>query len=482
MFIKLATCLRRIIYLLLLGFVAPAIWAGETEDFVAVLKTHYEDTLEINAFTLKYHFLNRRYRVLNYWDFQAPNLYMSQRMVEVDLAKKHFYDNDILYYAGGRLFDRVQFQNDDESIFYEKSATSLGRMTLRRGLDNFDRFKSHMLTNIDFLVVRPIFDEENTADNMSLLRDVESDTTTLVHTITDEQVVEYTFQNNPIRLVRINHGPLNGVFHYGDYQTTRGFTYARNIVKYYDGETKPTYIKYIDDFTEIAKVDPSRLKVPEGYGPEYQRGDGILVAREIAKELYLVTDSSAARNSLLKIIDDEIMVFGAAVSKGIAEKTLKLIGKQFPGKKVTSIYVTHPHLNQIAGLDVFAENGVEILADEYTISGIKASSGFSETIAKFRFRTITHGESIAGATFYVLENMHSKRQSFVHFKDEDIIFQSNLMHIPYDNTIAKVVPNYTKTFIDFIRSEKLNFNRIVGNYRNNNISVGVVNKTYEARL
>lgn len=176
------------------------------------------------------------------------------------------------------------------------------------------------------------------------------------------------------------------------------------------------------------------------------------------------------------------MVFGAAVSKGIAEKTLKLIGKQFQGKKVTSIYVTHPHLNQIAGLSVFAKHGIEILADDYTVSGIKAYPGFSDAIAKFRFRTVTHGESIAGATFYVLENMHSKRQSFVHFKGEGIIFQSNFMHIPYDNTIAKVVPNYTKAFIDFIRSEKLNFSRIVGNYRNNNISVDVVNKTYEAHL
>lgn len=338
-----------------------------------------------------------------------------------------------------------------------------------------------MLTNIDFLAVRPIFEETNITDNMSLLRDGESDSTTLVHSVAG-QAVEYRFQNNPIQLVSINNGLINGIFHYDDYQTTRGFTYARNIVKYYDGEAKPTYIKYIDDFSEIAQVEPSRLKVPEGYGPEYQRGDGILVAKEIAEDLYLVTDSSAARNSLLKITDDKIMVFGAAVSKGIAEKTLKLIAAQFPEKKVTSIHITHPHLNQIAGLDVFAEAGIEILADEYTISGIKAYSGFADTIAKFRFRKITHGESIAGATFYVLENMHSKRQSFVHFKDEDIIFQSNFMHIPFDNTIAKVVPNYTKIFIDFVRRERLNFSRIVGNYRNNNISVDVVNKTYEAHL
>lgn len=482
MLVKQLTCLKKTTCLLLFCCILPSAWAGETEQFVAKLKAHYEDTLSIAAFTLKYHFLNRQYRVLNYWDFQAPNLHMSQRVVEVDLEKKHFYDNDVLYYAGGRLFDRVQFQNDNESLFYEKSATVLGREVFRLDMDNFDIFKGHMLTNIDFLVVRPIFEEANIEDNMSLVRHKESDSTTLVHKIAGDKAVEYTFRNNPIQLVSINHGLLGGVFYYDDYQTTRGFTFARKLVKYYDGETKPTYIKYIDHFAEIAQVEPSRLKVPDGYGPEYQRGDGILVAKEIAKELYLVTDSSAARNSLLKIVGDKIMIFGAAVSLEVAEKTLKLIEEQFPQKKVESIYVTHPHINQVGGLKVFAARGIEILADEYTISGIKAYPGFADDISKFKFRTIAHGEIIAGVTFYVLENMHSKRQGFVHFKDKDIIFQSHFMHTPSDNTITEIVPSYTKTFIDFIRSEKLNFSRIVGNYRNNNISVDVVNKTYDAHL
>lgn len=349
-------------------------------------------------------------------------------------------------------------------------------------MDNFDRFISHMRTNIDFLVVRPIFAEGHIEANMALIRNVEADSTTLVHKLADKKVVKYEFRNNPVQLISINHGPLNGIFYYDDYQTTRGLTFARHILKYYDGETKPTYIKYIDHFAPIAQVEPSRLKIPEGYGPEYQRGDGILVAKAIAKDLYLVTDSSAARNSLLKITDDKIMVLGAAVSKTVAEKTLKLIQEQFPRKTITSVYVTHPHVNQIAGLNVFAKQGIDILADEYTIRGIKAYPGFAKEMATFKFRTITPGQSIDGATFYILENMHAKRQSFAHFQDSAIIYQSNFMHIPFDNTIAKIVPSYTKIFIDFIRSKKLNFSRIVGNYRNNDISVDVVNRTYDAHL
>jgi len=88
----------------LFTFAIPRVWAGEIEDFVAKLKTHYQKTLPIKAFSLNQHFTNKQYRDLNYWDYQKPNVYMSVRSAEVDLAKKHFYDNDILYYAGGRLY------------------------------------------------------------------------------------------------------------------------------------------------------------------------------------------------------------------------------------------------------------------------------------------------------------------------------------------------------------------------------------------
>lgn len=143
---------------------------------------------------------------------------------------------------------------------------------------------------------------------------------------------------------------------------------------------------------------------------------------------------------------------------------------------------THPHGDQIEGLKVFVDQGIEILADEYSISAIKAYPSFADDITRFKFRTIEHEQIIDGAHFYVLENMHSKRQSFVYLKDSGIIFQSDFLDIPYDNTIAKVIPSYTKTFIDFVRSKQFKVNRIVAFNRNNNISVEVMNKTYDAMM
>ena len=78
---------------------------SEAEEFVAKVKSHYQNTLHINAFSLSHHYLNRQYRDHDYWDYQTPNRIMAQRTVEIDLVKEHFYDNDILYTSGGQLLD-----------------------------------------------------------------------------------------------------------------------------------------------------------------------------------------------------------------------------------------------------------------------------------------------------------------------------------------------------------------------------------------
>jgi hypothetical protein len=465
--------------------IAQSTSIGEAEDYISKLKAHYQNTLSINAYSMKYHFLNRRYQDHNYWDYKAPNLFMSQRVIEADLEKKHFYDNDIVYFAGGRLYDRAQFQNDSESFFYERSATSLGRAVERRELHNFDIFKSYNVMNVDFLAVRPLFEETNVANNIELNHDQETGTTILTHKISDDNddsFVDYIFSNTPMQLISINHRPLGGIFVYSDYQTTKDLTFARSVHQYYDGATVPTYITFVDHFSIIDEVDPAKLRLPEGYGPILSRGDGVLTSQEIAEDLYLVTDSSAVINSLFKINGDTITVFGASVNTNVAEKTIKLIRDQFPNMTITSVYVTHPHGHQIFGLKVFVDQGIEILADNYSIEAIKAYPSFADDIDNFKFRSIDHRQTIDGTSFYVLENMHSKRQSFAYFKDSGIIFQAHFMHTPKDNTIAKVIPNYTRTFIDFVRSEQLNVNRIVANYRNNNISVEVMDKTYDVNF
>lgn len=474
--------LRSLIYTLMLCFVPIHAWADNPEDFMAKLYSHYKNTLTIQAYTLQYHFLNSVYRDNNYWDYKTPNRHWSRRTIEVDMENRHFYDNDTLYFSGGRVYDRVQFQNDTESFFYEKSGATLGKAIIRRGMNNFDGFVKHQVMNVDFLAVRPLLNETDIENTILVEHDDISSTTIVTHTPDEGIVITYKFRNAPLQLESIDKGSANGFFVYADYQTTGEYTYARSVNKYYDGASEPNYISFNDHFDVIESIAQYKLKVPDGYGPEMERGDGILVANEIAENLYVVTDSSASCNALLYIVADKIKIFGAAANERFAEKTLQLIKEQFASKTVESVYVTHPHTPQIAGLSTFVTHGVEILADAYTIEAIKAFPKFTDDIANFKFRVLENEQVIDGVHYYVLENMLAKRQSFAFFEGHGVIFQSSFLHIPFDNTIAKIVPTYSRAFIDFVRDKELKFSRIVGNYRNNNISVEVVNRTYEAMM
>ncbi|MBQ4863251.1 hypothetical protein J8L98_16305 [Pseudoalteromonas sp. MMG013] len=458
------------------------VWADETVSFLDKLKVHYESTRTITKFSLNYHFLNKQYRSLDYWDHQAPNRILSVRMVEVDLDKKHFYDNDILYTAGGQILDRAQFQNDTHSYYYEKNGNYLGKRYFNEGLDNFDNFIHYNNLNVDFLAIRPLLDESDVKSNITIYQNKSDNTITLTHKNNLGHTVDYYFSDSKLNLLKIHNKTRQAIFTYGDYQTTRGLTFARLVKKYYNGAKEPAYISFNDKFAIIDRVDASKLKLPEGYGPEIQPSDGILVATEIAQNLYVVTDSGGWRNSVLKVNGDKIMAFGAAGYPEQATKTIQLIAEKFPEKAISAIYVTHAQEADIGGLAVYAEHGIEIFADEYSISAIKAFPNFANSIDTFKFRIIENEQKIDGAHFYVLESLHAKRQSFVHFEQEGIIFQADFLNIAFDNTIPNVIPSYTRTFIDFIRSKKLKFHRIVGNYQNNNITVDVVNKTYDASM
>jgi glyoxylase-like metal-dependent hydrolase (beta-lactamase superfamily II) len=453
--------------------------AESATDFIFKLRAHYQKAPKLEVFALNYHYLGRE-NPYQTWDYQSPVRYMALRLVEVDLKKKHFAENDIHHFSGGLTVNRVQFHNDKESVFYDKNGLSLGRSIINQGLDTFEEFKAQNFMNLDFLAVKPLLGEVNIATTIRLHQDKASEKTTLTHTVSDNNIIEYVFGENPLQLLSINNISLRKVYLYDDYQTTNGITFARSILKYYDGVTKPSFVHRIDQLHILDEIEPARFLVPKEFGPIITDSDRTLVSKEIAPALYLVTNAATSLNNLFKVDGDEITVFGGAVSPQRAEETINLILSQFPKHKINAIYVTHPHGDHIAGLLTYAKRGISIQADAYSIAAIKDYPPFADDIAQFKFKTIEHNQVIDNVQFYVLENSHSKRQSFAYFNDSGIVFQADFLRIAFDNTIPKVIPNYTTTFIDFVRSKELKINRIVSYHRNNNISLETMNKTYQA--
>ncbi len=455
----------------------------KAENFIAKLKTYYQKTRLIKSFSMTHNYLYLgQDRSYSSWDYQAPNQYTAFKITEFDLEKQHYVESVVHNFPGGRKLDEVHFKNDTESFRYEKKGVPYGKRLVRQSLDDYEGFKNLIVVNIDFLALRPLLEEKDVEEKIELFQDKVSRKTTLIHSTTNDAVVEYVFDNESLRLLSLNNKAKRRIYYYDDYQTTNEIAFARSIVQYTNGATTPTFIKHIDRFDIQERIASTKLQIPQGYGPVIPKRDRTLVSKKIAPDLYLVTDSSSWRNILFKVIGDEIMVFGAPISPKLAEQTIKLIHSQFPKKEITSVYVTHPHSDHIAGLSVYAKLGVVIRADTYSIAAIKTYPPFIEHAIKFKFQTIEHDKVIDGVHFYVLENTHSKLQSFAYFKDSGIIYQADFLEVAFDNTIAKVLPSYTKPFIDFVRTKQLTINRIVGHHSNNNISVDVMNRTYDVKL
>tara|TARA_R110000737_G_scaffold352819_1_gene400513 strand:+ start:1972 stop:3426 length:1455 start_codon:yes stop_codon:yes gene_type:complete len=463
----------------LITFVSVNAIASDTEEYVAQLKRHYEKSNTIEAFSLTHRYLGRSDPYQS-WDYQAPSRYQAFKVTDIDMVNRHYAQNVVHWYSGGLLTDEVHFQNDSESFRYERNGSYYGKGAVKQPLNSFERYKSLTFMNIDFFAVAPLFEEKNVTQNISKRKNEEAGQTTLIHKKGGNKTIEYTFNDNPLRLSFINNKVRSRIYEYDDYITQNGITFARSVIKYYNGDTIPSYITVNEKFSSIKEIEPEKLNLPSEYNQLNPIKDKGLKSQQISPNLYVISNVSANQNILIKLIGNNIMVLGAPSSNRSGEQLLEHIDQKFPDKKVVSVYVTHPYSDHIGSLAVFAERGITIFADSYTIAAINEYPRFSKLIDTFKFQHIKHNQKIDGVKFYVLENSRSKRQSFAYIEDHGVIYQADFLEIASDNTIPKLLPRYSKRFIEFIRTEKLQFTRIVGQHRNNHISLDVVNRAYQA--
>lgn len=471
-------------FITLIGFCIFSSYASTDAKtlFISSLKLKHQQTIDIKAFTLTHRYLGRL-NAWQSWDFGSPTRYSAFKVTDLDLQKQLYWQNVVHHFTGQQMFDEVHFQNDVESFRYERNGMSLGKRIIEQPLTSFNRYKNVTLINIDFLAIWPILKETN-VDKITFSTDKATNAAVIIHKPSDKKHMEYYFDTSTLHLTKIFDKTRQRIYIYNDYQTSNGLTYARSVIKYYEDlpvdnssdNVPPSFITRIEDFKILDGIDTTRLQVPQQYGPVLQAHKQALFSDKIAPDLYLMTDESNVRNTLVKVYKNELMVFGAPSGIERSRQTIALINAQFPDKVISSVFVALPYSDHISGLPAYAAIGAEIYGDAYTVSAIKSYPEFAEIIASFKFKTIKHESIIKDVQFFTLENSRSKRQSFAYFPNDKIIYQSDFLEVAFDNTIADIYPSYSKTFIDFIRSKGLKFKRIVGQHRNHNISPVVVNK------
>ena len=452
--------------------------ASEVKTFIDSLKTHYQSTSSINAFSLTHNYLGRSDPYQS-WDFQAPTRYKAFKITDIDMNKQHYYQNVVHHYTGGLYFDEVHFQNNEQSWRYERNGISLGKRAIEQKMTSFNRYTNLTLMNLDFFAVRPLLAESEVEAKITFQSDNKAKTVTLTHQETNKKMMEYVFSTEPLRLNSINNKSRKRIYLYDDYRHNNGYYFAHSLIKKYNGDQIPSFITRIEKFEEIEHIEPEKLLIPDGYYKSQSTKKNVLSLKEIANNLYLLADESAVTNLVVKTQGEQITVFGVPRGSKSSTKALNVIKEQFPNKQLKAIFVTHPYSDHISGLLPFVEQGMKIYADDYTVKAIKAFPYFSDDIEKFQFETISNAQTIDDVRFYVLENTRSKRQSFAYFEQAGIVYQTDFLEVAFDNTIANLLPGYSKAFIEFMQQQQLKINRVVGYHRNNNISPEVIKKSHK---
>jgi len=458
----------------LILFISTPTFAFNTDEvsILNTLKNHYEFVEDLNNLSVS--FKGKRRTTFQSDNYLKPYTIKSLYEYQYDLDEKQFYFHDQHVYPGNYIFDENIVHKNGKTILYDRNGFTKGKQL--QYLDyNLTEFKEDLTEDLDLLAAHSILahiTNENTKIKIlkeQVILTLKSD---------DKEKVNYTFSLSPIQLTSIAYPNLNVKTVFSKPITQMNITFASSVKHFKDNKLKNDLTLY--KLKKISGINQAMLEIPKGYGPFVDEIDNPLRWVELATDLYLINYVAGDRHVLVKESKNGLTVFGAPRSSKVSEQVISFINKHLPNKNIDSVYITHAHSDHMGGLNYYANKGISIIADQYSINVIKAYPKFSEVVNNWKFTSVKHKQSLNNAIFYVPKNSHSDGQSFVYFPTSKIIYQGDFLEIPFDNSLPTHMADVEKEFIDFLRVEKINYNRIVGHHRNNNMTPKVVNAYYSS--
>jgi hypothetical protein len=451
-----------------------------SDNFIKQLKQHYKATNMIDKFSVTYKSSGLVGFGPQSYDFNHPQSSYGRRIVDIDTTNQTYFSHLTRGgFPGGFLFDTKEYQKGMKRYRYDVNGVLYGKRVFDLDIKfGYQNRINEINEGVDVFAVKDMLNHLNEISVDKSKQDKMANQITFDRQSESLGAITYTFQINPIKLKSLYNEKNDQLFSYTNHVFYDGIEYASQVLLKEDDYQG---VILIENLVKKMAIDPKKLRIPEGYGPIVKNGDKELTTEMIAKDLYLISNVGD-RYIAFKVNDNGIMVFGAPGSDKKSEAVIAHIKQQFPMKKIKSVYITHHHNDHIGGLNSYAQKGVTILADAFSISAIKAYKPFAENIAKFTFRSFEHKELINGVRFYIPENSHAKGQSFAYFEQAEIIYEGDLLEIPFDNSIASYMSEVEQQFVEFVREENLAIKRIIGHHRNGNISPEVMNAYYKANV
>jgi len=398
--------------------------------------------------------------------------------IELDKSKQEYFTHDRNQFPGNYVFEFKHFKHKDKAISYDVNKVIRGNALRTLDAQAYQDQVKRAENVLDFEQISSLLKYHKEEKPISISIHKDKNEVVIVVVVSDKITNTYTINTNTLSLTRLESTEDNSIVTFKNSSTHNALTYAKELQVFRSNKLSAKIL--VKQVVETSGIPSEKFNIPQEYTLPKNTETSAPKIRSIGKNTFLINVANNSRFVVCKVVDNDLVVFGAPRSNEISEQVIQLLSNKFPRKKIKSVFVSHPHSDHISGLPAYVKLGASILADDYTKQAILDFPDFEKEAPNFKFEVLSNKKILDGVTYYVLKNEHSLKQSFAYFKDQQLIYEGDFLEIPADNTIATHLSNVEKQFIEFVRKEKLSIKRIVQHHRNPNVSLNTLNAYYEA--
>ncbi|HEX6996856.1 MAG TPA: MBL fold metallo-hydrolase [Gammaproteobacteria bacterium] len=218
------------------------------------------------------------------------------------------------------------------------------------------------------------------------------------------------------------------------------------------------------DLASLAPAPADRRRGPGG-GPPQQFD---ITKEQLGEGVYRYTTGQGSYDSLVVEFDDYVMMLEAGQSQARAQAYVDEIKRQFPGKPIRYVFVTHPHSDHTGGLPLLVAEGATIITQENNREFFERAFGTPRTLLddalarnprRVRIESFTdkavYSDGDRTVEFYhIYPAPHSNGLAVAYLPREKILFQGDFSVIPgqpANDHVRALVPALEKLGIDYER-------------------------------
>jgi glyoxylase-like metal-dependent hydrolase (beta-lactamase superfamily II) len=425
-------------------------------------------------------YLYIEYSGLKYMDGQSrshnkPNITLPvQNTVVADFTSKERLINETAdRYPGGYLFHFRTVYTDSTAFSFEVPKMRFGGIT-ELPVSGKANTKAIVLRHLPNFVVKAALEKKQTLRYLGTVQEKGRTLDIVSFPYSPLLTLDLYFDSQTKFLMKYSY--YTDHYIHGDQQITYSYSGYRNI----EGVFFPTE-KVIAANDVFARVDTLKVVQVNGEKHEvlFQKPDGYrkpVVLPTTLKELggnknIVMIEGLNAYNPLILNFQDHITMIEAP---GITDEAIQMAKKQFPGKPIKYLSLSHYHEDHSSGLIHYIKNGTTILTTPGNVNYIKHFNNATHSIIAhgiqpntavvetFEDKKVLSDENITVELIKLPSNSHADELIAYYFPKEKILYQADMIISSDEGKVVQPLIPLNFELYNFIKTNKLKVDTIYG--------------------